>query len=126
MTERNHITETEYAIMKYIWSLDHDATAGEIREHFAQRNWSKQAVSTFLKRLTKSGYLKMHRASPTKCYYSVQITESEHDLLPVREVVKKSFNGSYGSLVSALVKSNKKLSNEEIERIKKMISELDD
>lgn len=124
MAKKNHITETEYVIMKFLWSLDHEATAGEIREHFAQRNWSKQAVSTFLKRLTKSGYLKMRKTSPTKCYYTVLISENEHNLLPVREVVETSFNGSYGALISALIKPKEQLSDDAIERINKMIAEL--
>ncbi len=125
MSEQHHITETEYVIMKYLWSLDHEATAGEIREHFAQRNWSKQAVSTFLKRLTKSGYLKMRKVSPTKCYYTVLISENEHNLLPVQEVVEKSFDGSYTDLMCALISPNEKLSDEAIERINKMLAEFD-
>ncbi len=125
MSEQRHITETEYVIMKYLWSLDHEATAGEIREHFAQRNWSKQAVSTFLKRLTKSGYLKMRKVSPTKCYYTVLISENEHNLIPVQEVVEKSFDGSYTDLMCALISPNEKLSDEAIERINKMLAEFD-
>ncbi len=125
MSEQRHITETEYVIMKYLWSLDHEATAGEIREHFAQRNWSKQAVSTFLKRLTKSGYLKMRKVSPTKCYYTVLISENEHNLIPVQEVVEKSFDGSYTDLMCALISPNEKLSDEAIERINKMLTEFD-
>lgn len=126
MYKQNRITETEYVIMKYLWSLDHEATAGEVREHFAQRNWSKQAVSTFLKHLTKSGYLKMRKVSPTKYYYTVLITEAEHNLLPVREVVKKSFGGSYGALVCALANPNEKFSEEKINQINKLIDELND
>ncbi len=122
---KNHITETEYVIMKYLWSLDHDATASEIRNHFPQRNWSKQAVSTFLKHLVKAGYLKMTRLSPTKYYYTVLISETEHNLLPVREIIKESFNDSYSNFVCALVDAHDKLSTEEIDRINKIISELD-
>ena len=124
MSKHNHITETEYIIMQFLWSLDHEATAGEIREHFAQRNWSKQAVSTFLKRLTKSGYLKMRKVSPTKCYYTVLISETEHNLLPVREVVEKSFDGSYINLIFALLRPKEEVSDDAIARINKMIAEL--
>ncbi len=106
-------------------SIDHEATAGEIREHFAQRNWSKQAVSSFLKRLTKSGYLKMRKVSPTKCYYTVLISENEHNLLPVQEVVNNSFAGSYTALFCALVSPNEKLPDAAIERINKMLTEFD-
>lgn len=126
MTERNHITETEYVIMKYLWNLDHEATAREIREHFSQRNWSKQAVSTFLKRLVKAGYLKMRKVSPTKYYYTVLISEAEYNLLPVREVLHKSFDGSYGDLVCALINPNQKLSDEKIAKLNKLIDELYD
>lgn len=126
MIERNHITETEYVIMKYLWSLDHEATAREIREHFSQRNWSKQAVSTFLKRLVKSGYLKMHKVSPTKYYYNVLISEAEYNLLPVREVLHKSFDDSYSDLVCALINPNQKLSDEKIAKLNKIIDELSD
>lgn len=124
MNKNNRITETEYVIMKYLWSLDHDATAGEIRKHFSQRNWSKQAVSTFLKHLTKSGYLKMRKVSPTKYYYTVLISEVEHNLLPVHEVVNNSFGGSYGALVCAIANPNEKFSEEKIKRINKLIDDL--
>lgn len=119
----NHITETEYLIMKFLWSLDHDATAGEIREHFAQRNWSKQTVSTFLKRLTKSGYLKMYKISQSKYYYSILISESEHNIAPIKKVAEESFNNSFGDLICALA-SNEELSNNEIEKISILISQL--
>lgn len=126
MKNQNYnITDTEYTIMKYLWSLDHDATAREIRDHFSQRNWSKQTVSTFLKRLVKSGYLKMYIASPTKYYYKVLISEKEHTILPVREIIKNSFNDSFSDFVCAFVNPKNELSQEEIEYLNNMIDNLD-
>ena len=62
MNNKN-LSKTELEIMKYIWSVNSEVMPKEIRTHFSHKQWSKQAVSTFLKRLVTLGYLNIERLS---------------------------------------------------------------
>lgn len=110
--------------MKFLWGLDHDATAGEIRDHFSYKNWSKQSVSTFLKRLVRSGYLEMYKTQQTKFAYSVLISENNHDLMPVYDIINNKFKGSYGDFVCSLFDPNEELSQTDIQKIQDIINML--
>lgn len=108
--------------MKYIWSVNGEVTPIEIRTHFSHKQWSKQAVSTFLKRLVTSGYLKMRKVSPTKYYYSAIITEEESDLLPVIDIINNTFAGSYISFIESLIDHKKDFDEKELDALQKFIN----
>lgn len=119
---KNNLSKTELEIMKYIWSVNGDVTPKEIRTHFSHKQWSKQAVSTFLKRLVTSGYLKMRKVSPTKYYYSAIITEEESDLLPVIDIINNTFAGSYISFIESLIDHKKDFDEKELDALQKFIN----
>lgn len=115
----HYLTKTETEIMQYIWKLNREVTAGEIRSYFyPDKKWSKQAVSTFLKQLVKYKYLNIRKVSATKYYYSVNISEKEYNLLPAKDIIEKSFAGSYSDFVCALIAPNEKISEETLNIIK--------
>ncbi len=120
----NTLTKTELEIMQYLWNINKEVTAGDIRAHFSHKNWSKQAVSTFLKCLVNSGYLKVRKESFSKYYYSVAITEEEHNISPAKEIIDKFFSGSLKNFVCALAKPYN-LSAEEVQEINQLITRLD-
>lgn len=117
----NTLTKTELEIMEYLWEINQEVTATDIRNHFAEKNWSKQAISTFLKQLVIIGYLKRRKVSVTKYYYSVLITKEEHELLPARNIVQNIYGGSYENFVCALVPN--KASKNEIDELKQILSD---
>lgn len=119
---KNNLSKTELEIMKYIWSVNGEVTPKEIRTHFSHKQWSKQAVSTFLKRLVTSGYLKMRKVSPTKYYYSAIITEEESDLLPVIDIINNTFAGSYISFIESLIDHKKDFGEKELDALQKFIN----
>lgn len=108
--------------MKYIWSVNGEVMPKEIRTHFSHRQWSKQAVSTFLKRLVTSGYLNMRKVSPTKYYYSAIITKEESDLLPVIDIINNTFDGSYISFIESLIDHKKDFDEKELDALQKYIN----
>lgn len=119
---KNNLSKTELEIMKYIWSVNGEVTPIEIRTYFSHKQWSKQAVSTFLKRLVTSGYLKMRKVSPTKYYYSAIITEEESDLLPVIDIINNTFAGSYISFIESLIDHKKDFDEKELDALQKFIN----
>lgn len=116
----NTITKTELEIMQYLWSIKGEVTAGDIRMHFAHKKWSKQAVSTFLNRLVKAGYLNVRKESFSKYYYSAAITEEDHNISPAREIVDKFYSGSLKNFVCALARPYN-LSADEVQELYQFI-----
>ena len=119
-----YLSKTEFEIMQYLWNSDQEVSAREIRDHFSSKNWSKQAISTFLKRLADYNFIKIRKESITKYYYSAAMTEKDYNLLPAKDIVKKSYNGSFSAFVCDLFDSNEVISAEDIDRIQKKINEL--
>lgn len=118
----NNLSITELEIMKYIWSVNGEVMPKEIRTHFSHKQWSKQSVSTFLKRLVTSGYLNMRKVSPTKYYYSAIITKEESDLLPVIDIINNTFDGSYISFIESLIDHKKDFDEKELNALQKYIN----
>lgn len=121
MNNKN-LSKTELEIMKYIWSINGEVMAKEIREHFSHKQWSKQAVSTFLKRLVASGYLNMRHVSQTKYYYSATMTEEESNLLPVVNIINNAFDGSYISFIESLINHKNDLTEKELDDLQHFIN----
>lgn len=117
------LTKTELEIMQYLWNINQEVTAGDIRVHFSDKKWSKQAVSTFLKHLVKLGYLNVRKASASKYYYTVAITQDEYNILPAKEIIDKFFLGSLCNFICAFSKP-KELSDEEIQQLEDLITQL--
>ena len=112
------LTKTELEIMQYIWSLNFEVTATDIREHFSDKNWS-----SFLTKLVNHKYLKVRKLSPIKYFYSANITEEEYNLQPTKNIINTIFKGSYSNFMYSLIDPKKNnLSEEELEEIENMIS----
>lgn len=117
------LSKTELEIMQYLWNIDKEVTAGDIRTHFSDKNWSKQAVSTFLKKLVKHGYLNVRKESPSKYYYTVAITEDDYNISPAIEIIDKFFSGSLYNFICAFNGSDS-ISDEEAEHLYELIAQL--
>lgn len=119
----NKLTNTELEIMQYIWSMNCEVTARDVRLHFSHKMWSKQAVSTFLKQLVKSGYLSIRKESVTKYYYSAAITKAEYNISPAKDIMDQFFSGSLRNFFCALIKPIE-LSAEQIQDLDNLISQI--
>ena len=106
--------------MEYLWGINQEVTAADIRNHFAEKNWSKQAVSTFLKQLVGIGFLQRRKVSVTKFYYSVLISKEEYELLPARDVLENVYGGSYEDFICALIPPTDK---SEIDTLKQILAD---
>ncbi|MCI8485403.1 MAG: BlaI/MecI/CopY family transcriptional regulator [Lachnospiraceae bacterium] len=115
----NTLTKTEFEIMNYIWEVDKEVTASDIRKHFLNKNWSKQTISTFLKKLVDIGFLKVHKVSVVKYYYSALISKKEYELLPAKIILDNFYSGSYGNFICALLPPD--IDKDDIAEIKRIL-----
>lgn len=93
------LTKTELEIMHYIWSLGQEVTATDVRLHFSNKQWTKQAVSFFLRQLVNYNFLNVRKTATNKYFYRATITEWEYS----KTIFKNAINN--GELVG-LIPSN--------------------
>lgn len=119
--KNKNLSKTEMEIMKYMWSINGEVMPKEIRSHFSHKHWSKQTVSSFLKRLVASGYLNMRQVTQTKYYYSATMTEEEAYLLPVYDIINNTFDGSYIRFIESLMNHKNSFTVKELDDLQKFI-----
>lgn len=57
------ISESEYLIMEYLWNHEEGKMFGDIVTYLnetCQKNWTKQTINTFIKRLKDKGLINTH------------------------------------------------------------------
>ena len=119
MSNTKHtITDSEYAVMKILWSSDSELTVADVVSRLQGSSWSASTVSTFLQRLLKKGVIACKKKGKTNLYYPI-LSQSDYDMDETQSFLSKLYNGSVKNLVAALYE-NKKLSKEDVSDLKKM------
>lgn len=115
------LTKTELEIMDYIWETNDEILASDIRKHFSHKNWSKQTISSYLKKLVNIKLLKVRKESIVKYYYSASISKNEYELLPAKDILEKVYKGSLRAFFCAFISPN--IDEKEIDELQNMLQE---
>lgn len=119
MSNTKHtITDSEYTVMKILWSSDSKMTVADVVRELRESEWSASTVSTFLQRLLKKDVIACEKKGKTNFYYPI-LRQSDYDMDETQSFLSKLYNGSVKNLVAALYE-NKKLSKEDVSDLKKM------
>lgn len=119
------LTKTEKEIMKYIWSINQEVTPKQIREHFVYKNWSKQAISFFLKKLVDIKYLDVRSPSNKEFYYSAIVSEKEYELFCLKNFISDLFGNPFQSKIyCAFSETNKNDTIEELDKLQDKINQI--
>lgn len=109
------IFESEYRFCLILWEYEPIAS-GELSKLCAEKlGWSKTTTYTVIKRLCDRGVIKSENTIVSSLVSKEEAQKSEID-----ELVEKRFEGSLPSFIAAFV-NNKRLTEEEITQIKKII-----
>lgn len=122
--ETNDISACERLVMKIIWDSTEDLALQEVMGRVNEENgkaWKPQTVSTFLTRLVKKGFLSMYRKG-RYCYYQPLVSKDEFWKATMQENARFFTKGDMGALACCLC--DDVLTNEDIEKLKKKINEL--
>jgi len=113
--------DSELKVMEILWR-DGETTAKRIAEILAKEiNWSKTTTYTILKRCLEKGAIQ--RRDPNWVCHPLITIEEARDY-ETSELINKMYDGAADQLIASLLGS-KILSKEEIERLKKTVSEMD-
>lgn len=113
--------DSELKIMEILWEMG-SATAKEIAMILSEQiGWSKTTTYTVIKKCVDKGAVKR---SENNFLCSPLITKEEVQQAETAELITKMYNGAADKLVAAVLQ-NKKLSDEAIKRLKKIVKDLD-
>ena len=112
------ITDSEYTIMKILWSSEKKMTVADVVKALDGNDWTASTVSTFLQRLLKKNVVSCEKKGNTNLYFPV-LKQKEYDLSETESFLSKIYKGSVKTLVVALYE-NKKLSKEDMSELKDM------
>lgn len=113
------ISESEWAVMKIIWS-EPPKTLQDILGSLKHTGWSTTTIQTYLARLVKKGALATERQGKRYLYYPA-VSERDCQLAESRTFLNRIYDGSLSQMVKGFVKSGS-LSQKEWEELKNLIA----
>jgi predicted transcriptional regulator len=116
------LTKVEEKIMMIFWKLK-KAFVKDIIAELPEPKPPYNTISSVTRILTGKGYLKYKSYGKTYEYYPA-VSQAQYRKLKVKKILSAQFGNSPASLLSFIIKEEK-LSKEEIEKLKEIISDLD-
>lgn len=120
MKQTTSISESEWKVMKVIWS-DPPKTLHDILAALKHTEWSTTTIQTYLARLLKKGVLSAERHGKGFLYYPV-VSEDNCQLSEGKSFLNRVYDGSLVKMVSGFIKCGN-LSDDELAELKKLIEE---
>lgn len=109
--------QAEYRFMEVIWANEPVNSTALVKLCEEQLGWKKSTTYTVLRKLCQRGILRNEDATVVAVAKREQVQQFES-----QQVVERSFGGSLPAFVNAFL-SEKKLSRDEAEQLKRMIEE---
>ena len=100
------LTESEWAVIKAVWSLE-PCPAPTVQEHLAgQRDWSVSTVRTLTERMAAKGLLTSETLRNLTLYRSA-VSRQQAQLGELRYALKNAFDGALTPMVQCLLESER-------------------
>ena len=113
--------DSELKVMDILWK-EGDVRAKHVADVLAQEvGWNKNTTYTLIKRCIKKGAIE--RSEPHFMCHAL-ISKEEVQEAETNELINKIYDGSVDKLFAALL-SRKKLSAEQIEKLKQIVTDLE-
>lgn len=99
------LNNTHRFIMDYFWHIANNqaVSANDVIQYSREngKDWSEHAVRVFLRDLVKKGMIEATRNERILTYVPL-ITEEEFELMPIKKLIKKRYNGSIADFACSL------------------------
>ncbi|MCI8899482.1 MAG: BlaI/MecI/CopY family transcriptional regulator [Lachnospiraceae bacterium] len=119
------ISESESMIMEYLWKQEEGKTFGDITEYLnttCQKDWKRQTINTFIKRLTEKGLLVSQNTVKKRVYYPA-MNYTEYKQGEAKDFLGEFYGGSVKTFLSAF-SGGGKLDEETANELKEMLEEM--
>lgn len=111
------IFESEYRFLMILWEHEPVTSPELVRLCNERLGWKKSTTYTVIKKLTEKGYVRNE-----KTIVSSLVKKEEVDRQASEELLERTCQGNIPAFLATFLR-DRKLSREEVERIKKMIEE---
>lgn len=122
MLEKPNISDAEWEVMRICWFMNVPFTANEIVEALKEHNdWKPNTIKTLIGRLVKKGVLGYKEDGRNYLYYPL-IAEEECIKAESKSFLTRVFGGALKPMLVTFLQEEK-LSQEEIEELKRILDE---
>lgn len=121
------ISESEGKIMEYLWEQNEGKLFSEIMDYLSNKcgkNWKKQTVNTFIKRLSDKGLICSKNGKNSKIgkLYYPALSYAEYKQGEAKDILDELYQGSVYRFISAL-SGGHKLDQDTADTLKKILEE---
>lgn len=116
MSQKLTLSQTEEEIMDALWSSETPFTPTGLLEHFPEKGWKRQTISTFLSSLNEKG-LVLSEKRGREVFYRPKLTKKQFQNKKTVGFFDSICQGSVKNFMSALFEENK-LSKEDLSQLK--------
>lgn len=121
MIKLPRISDSEWEIMKIIWSKE-EVTSNEIIQSLkGKQEWKSTTIKSLISRLLNKEVIGFRKNGKEYFYYPL-ISEEESIKEESQSFLKRVFNGSINDMILNLVKSEE-LTNEDINELRDILNE---
>lgn len=113
--EHLKLCASDYRFMTIVWENEPIQSGNLVKICLEELGWKKSTTYTMVKKLSEKGYLRNENSVVKSLVPKVEVQAFESEY-----VVKNTFEGSLPAFIAAFM-SNKKLTEEEAEEIKRLI-----
>ena len=114
------LTESEWAVIKAVWSLE-PCPAPTVQEHLAgQRDWSVSTVRTVMERMAAKGLLTSEKLRNLTLYRSA-VSRQQAQLGELRYALNNAFDGALTPMVQCLLESER-LDSGQLDQLEALIA----
>lgn len=100
-----HLSNTEREIMELFWTSEREFSFPELLDYFSSRQWKKQTLSTYLRKLIAEGFLE-RRFQGRNAFYTCIVSEEQFKQNNIQEILRRDYGGSISDFMAALVGDN--------------------
>jgi BlaI family penicillinase repressor len=116
------ITESEQVILDLLWEKEKLTVMQLVSELEEDKQWSKHAIISFLKKMEQKGTVGYEEIGRTKYYYAIPV-KKDVAKNESKSFLDRFYDGKLGLMVSSMAQDNQ-LQEEDIEDLWKVLQEL--
>lgn len=116
------LTESEWSVLSVLWSGERFALAEVTQALKEEKNWSRNTVHTYLTRMAAKGLVAIDHAQEKP--YAAAVAREDCARQERQELLNRVYGGAAGDLVAAFLRESK-MSEKEVERLRKLLDEME-
>ncbi len=118
--QKKTITESEYELMRILWSADKPLGMAEIMKQLPEDKWTRNAAATLLLRLAEKGFAGYEKSGKLNFYYAV-VKQEDYSSKETKTLLKRLYNGSIKDLVASLYEKDE-IDDTELEELRRLLN----